>query len=274
MLKLSQSLSRDVRVDFKDGLFSLFMHFTGLQGGQAKVFALHKESAGGVHVLLFVSSLKLDLASHTVILDTAALPLTDEITKDGKMQTFLGVLQSAGNMCAINVTDAELRLWKQIMPALAERCRTWKHKPGSCVYLSAGQVPYENGLQDANTPLCSCGNGQIPPKFISKLKVPHLEYVLQKYATRIAISPIFAVPYIEDCFLTDMVGSPSGIGNFRPPLTATNQRCRVCGSDKKKTTNGSSEALLMCTRCKLARYCSKECQRADWKEHKAVCVAH
>lgn len=66
------------------------MHSAGLPGGQAKVFALHTADAGGVHVLLFVSSIKLDLANHTVNLDTAVLPLSHNMITDGMAQKFLG----------------------------------------------------------------------------------------------------------------------------------------------------------------------------------------
>lgn len=32
-------------------------------------------------------------------------------------------------------------------------------------------------------------------------------------------------------------------------------------------------AQLLCSRCKAVRYCSRECQKAHWKEHKKVCKA-
>eukprot|EP00242_Pyramimonas_sp_CCMP2087_P015470 CAMPEP_0198198800 /NCGR_PEP_ID=MMETSP1445-20131203/2180_1 /TAXON_ID=36898 /ORGANISM="Pyramimonas sp., Strain CCMP2087" /LENGTH=218 /DNA_ID=CAMNT_0043868439 /DNA_START=76 /DNA_END=732 /DNA_ORIENTATION=- len=45
--------------------------------------------------------------------------------------------------------------------------------------------------------------------------------------------------------------------------------CRACGKIKAEKTK-----LRLCGRCKVARYCSKECQSKDWKEgdHKNKCV--
>ena len=273
----SSNLQKDDRVEFKDGLFSLFMLSTGLQGGPTRVFALHRPAAGGVHVLLFVSAIKLDLANHTVVLDTAVLPLSHKILRDGLIQKFLGGIQESASLPQnrtigmINVTETELKLWKQVLPAWAERCRTWKHKSASCEYLLTGEVPPPESLEEGDTPLCSCGNGQLPPKFMVDLKLPHLDYVLQKYATRIAISPVFSVQHVEECYLHD-VPLPTG-GRHKPEavVPSAGERCTACGSDKKKASSATTEALLTCTRCKTTKYCSKECQRADWKNHKQVC---
>jgi hypothetical protein len=35
----------------------------------------------------------------------------------------------------------------------------------------------------------------------------------------------------------------------------------------------SEEASSVCGRCEAVRYCSRECQRTDWKAHKPVCSA-
>ena len=35
----------------------------------------------------------------------------------------------------------------------------------------------------------------------------------------------------------------------------------------------SEEASSVCSRCQAVRYCSRECQRTDWKAHKPVCEA-
>lgn len=40
-------------------------------------------------------------------------------------------------------------------------------------------------------------------------------------------------------------------------------RCRNC--------DAKSNNLLLCSRCQLIYYCSKECQLEDWKSHKKDC---
>lgn len=44
--------------------------------------------------------------------------------------------------------------------------------------------------------------------------------------------------------------------------------CGLCNSTEKKRGDYQS-----CSRCKVVQYCSKECQKKDWKLHKRVCVA-
>jgi len=59
-------------------------------------------------------------------------------------------------------------------------------------------------------------------------------------------------------------------GNMAVPLLEGKLRdaCYGCGKTANETPNGT---LMACTRCKVARYCSKECQKSDHKEHKAFC---
>ncbi|KAK5125984.1 hypothetical protein LTR85_011339 [Meristemomyces frigidus] len=45
--------------------------------------------------------------------------------------------------------------------------------------------------------------------------------------------------------------------------------CGICGAKEGK----DSTALLQCGKCKKQKYCSKECQKKDWKGHKRVCKA-
>ncbi|CAB9509076.1 Inherit from euNOG: MYND finger [Seminavis robusta] len=45
----------------------------------------------------------------------------------------------------------------------------------------------------------------------------------------------------------------------------------ACHSCKRGSLMGSN--LLTCTRCNVVRYCSKDCQKCDWKFHKQWCKA-
>ena len=48
-------------------------------------------------------------------------------------------------------------------------------------------------------------------------------------------------------------------------LTCAN--CNVCFGE-----GGDGEKLLVCSRCKIVRYCGRDCQVRHWKEHKKECI--
>ena len=43
---------------------------------------------------------------------------------------------------------------------------------------------------------------------------------------------------------------------------------KIYKSDARKAKSGK---FLYCGKCKTISYCSKECQKTDWKDHKALC---
>lgn len=49
-----------------------------------------------------------------------------------------------------------------------------------------------------------------------------------------------------------------------PDLSADFFTCILCGKVPPKP--------LRCSRCRLTYYCSKECQKSDWKNHKKNCL--
>ena len=49
----------------------------------------------------------------------------------------------------------------------------------------------------------------------------------------------------------------------RLQLVDEQKKCNYCGK--------KSDELKKCTRCWKTRYCGKECQTKDWKEHKIIC---
>ena len=134
---------------------------------------------------------------------------------------------------------------------------------------------------------------------MSNLELPYLDYVLQNYATRIAISPCFAVPYVEDCSRPhsesqtqkappdrkqqQSENQPASDRTFKLPERPKDQsatsnwkgkelvsRCNHCGCDKNKEIRTQNE-LFECPHCRVVKYCSKKCFRADKKRHKADC---
>ncbi|EPY38800.1 MYND finger domain-like protein [Angomonas deanei] len=46
------------------------------------------------------------------------------------------------------------------------------------------------------------------------------------------------------------------------------QRCFKCNKE-----GAGGKPLMRCSKCKVAKYCSPECQRADWFIHKKVCAS-
>ncbi|KAH9838731.1 uncharacterized protein C8Q71DRAFT_856660 [Rhodofomes roseus] len=50
-----------------------------------------------------------------------------------------------------------------------------------------------------------------------------------------------------------------------PKPKVTLHKCNTCYA------SGTEKTLQKCARCRAAKYCSKECQRADWPKHKRSC---
>ncbi|KAL1743201.1 hypothetical protein HDZ31DRAFT_75014 [Schizophyllum fasciatum] len=83
--------------------------------------------------------------------------------------------------------------------------------------------------------LCGCGSGRASA--IPKECEPFAAFV-----TQVAVSPLFGVSYVE------------------PVLRG--RQCNACGK---------KDNLRMCARCKKVKYCGGECQKRDWRTHKAHC---
>ncbi|KAK2802196.1 hypothetical protein FQN51_004878 [Onygenales sp. PD_10] len=239
----------DAKLTFKDSLFSMMMVAAGLQGRKCMSFAL-STSHTSLHILIFVSSIRLDLSNHTVVLDAAVIPLVPSM--GNTMRRFIGELADT-DLCTINVEADELKLWKQALPAFIERCKTWQHSQ-NCEYKTLDQIPIS--LDVFEPTLCSCGAGKLPPNFITG--VPHWDTV-SKWATRALISPCFALPYVEPKF---NIGVDGEGGKDEPG------KCEACG--KEGSVHG--RAMLACLQCDQVNYCSSKCQRTHWKVHRKTCV--
>ncbi|KAF6822380.1 mynd finger family protein [Colletotrichum plurivorum] len=248
------AISSSVRLNFKESIFTMFMISMGIQGEQTGLFALNHEDGLGIHTYIMVSAARLDAPSGAVVLDAAALPMTYDTLEE--LKPFLLELQTlaAG---VIKVNKEELDFWRSTLPSMAERARTWNHK-ASCDYAKAGTVPVS--LEAGLPTLCSCGAGKLPDDF---LNIPMWE-TAKKYATRVAISPAFAVPFVDNVIDRE-AWKRSGMDSLHPSNNL--ERCTSCG----KTSSNDGGPLKKCTGCQKVKYCGPDCQKKDWKTHRNEC---
>ncbi|KAA1466938.1 hypothetical protein DENSPDRAFT_61383 [Dentipellis sp. KUC8613] len=237
---LRKKHKEDVLMYVKDSLHTIFVRASGIQHGPARrLFALRDDSTKNCDTILFISDIRYDLHSHTMICDGYVLPLQPDLLE--KIVQSFGDLVSKGDMIDVMTFGGEMRAWKQLLPAFVERCRTsWQHGD-NCEYVSQGRIPLTEAMEC--NPLCSCGQGK-DTEGMSKVA---LWKKFAPYVTRVALSPLFAVSYLE------------AVG--RDPAA---HKCSVCRGKGKPN-------LKACKACKKVRYCSETCQRMDWKAHKSKC---
>ncbi|KAM5352042.1 hypothetical protein ACJ41O_004765 [Fusarium nematophilum] len=247
-------ISDNAIVNFKESIFTMFMLASGLQGGQTGMFAINHPDRGGIHILILVSALRLDGDASSVVLDACVIPFTMELVESGRMESFLLLIRTL-ECVTVTVNDSELELWKKVLPSLVERCRTWSHGR-SCEYKKKGAtIPLS--LKPGEQVLCSCGNGRLPEDFVP---LPAWD-VAAPNAVRVAISPTYAVPFVED------VVDPAELGMAGSFDGKPVERCKLCG----KPESEEGVVLKKCMRCQKAKYCSGDCQKKDWKQHRMEC---
>jgi hypothetical protein len=235
----NSQLNRDPLLNFKHNIAQTLLWSANQLQQKCQIFRFKEGGVvAGFQFIMFFHALRLDLPSHTVVVDAYVLPLVPQQAKALAAQEFLRDITALEDHAFIELTNKQLEAWKQLLPALVERCRTWKHR-GTCKYLTAGTNFDEN-------PLCGCGEGNVAPSFVESAWRK-----LSPFVTRLALGPLFAVSYLEK------------IGGHLYPVPPPVPVCRRCGVDKQE--------LKLCGRCKRARYCSKTCQNEDWKSHKVQC---
>ncbi|KAJ7832644.1 hypothetical protein B0H14DRAFT_3087763 [Mycena olivaceomarginata] len=136
--------------------------------------------------VIFIDRLRFDLSSHTIVCDGFVLRMNIQRLK--KMEKDFGRL--VPRMQNIGLEPGEITSWKQLLPVLVERCRTWTHLE-SCQYAVEGCIPLTTEME--TIPLCACGEG----KDVQRMHDVALWKPLAKYCTRLALSPLFGVSYLE-----------------------------------------------------------------------------
>ena len=263
--KLDQATTTNAKYDLKQSLNILFLTFAGLNeqsNAPSKTFQLALETTGA-HTLIFATGIRHDLDLGSLVMEAYVVPFT--IPRVKELLQPLQALQGTEPR-SIRVSNDESILWKRMLPALAERCRTWEHK-STCEYRNKG-APLST--EAGKSPLCSCGEGRISGGELTKLGLKEWA-PFAKYATRVAIAPIFPVPYIESSMSDILKKSPAArsqhAGISAPTLTR--QTLKSAGAVAKCDKCGKAgDRLLVCGGCRKVRYCGPECQKAARKEHK------
>ena len=267
---LNQATTTNAKYDLKQSLGTMFLSFAGLNekySRPSKTFQLDLETTG-THTLIFATGIRFDFDLGSVVMEAYVVPLT--IPRVEELFQPLHALQRTEPL-SIRVSNDESILWKRMLPALAERCRTWNHKP-MCEYQDSG-APLST--EEGKSPLCSCSQGIISGAELAKLGVKEWA-PFAKYAIRVAIAPIFPVPYVE-LSMSDLLdrlrsrevqsqraAAGSSASGSTPRPVADVVKCDHCGK--------AGDRLLVCGGCRKARYCGADCQKADRKEHKRDCV--
>ncbi|EKM79834.1 hypothetical protein AGABI1DRAFT_18833, partial [Agaricus bisporus var. burnettii JB137-S8] len=217
---------------------------------KTKVHFLMDSAASEPFAIMFLSSIRFDLSSATVVGDAVIIIMEPSI------KAFVAHCLRGTAFSTISVDVDEVCLWYQALPVFAERCRQWQHLP-TCEYLQQQRIPLSS--ERGKNPICSCGKGKNLGAFGEnsrwKALVPH--------ATRIALAPIFPVTYLED--VTEQ-GLKTALKSRDDTSTATprsSNGCQNCGKTGTKLSN--------CSACQSVKYCSKDCQLVDWMTHKSVC---
>ncbi|KAH8799250.1 hypothetical protein DL96DRAFT_875403 [Flagelloscypha sp. PMI_526] len=233
----NKSSQTDALVHVKESIYQIMIRAAGLssQGATSqRIFCLTDKATNNSDTVIFVDQIRYDLSAHTIVCDACVLAmdrkLLFKIDKD-----FDRAINGLVEPDFVQLEKGEGASWKRLLPVLVERCRTWKHQ-NTCEYVQQDgslRVPLSETIEEK--PLCSCGEG----KDVTAMEREPRWKPLAKYSTRIALSPLFAVSYLEKVVRTD-------------------RRCTVCRASAKMT----------CPECKKDRYCGRPCQKKDWKRHK------
>jgi hypothetical protein len=245
----------------------MFGVVSGIAEGVPKtaIFPLLRTETQEVEIVLVVTDMRLDLSSHSVLLDTCVLPVTKETGPFGEDFFELGTDVFALQM---RCSNREMDAWKRLLPAFVERCRDWSHTT-NCEYRTSIPV----SLEAKQSPLCSCAKGHPSPTFKKHKSVRRFSH----FVTRAAISLLWGISYLESVG-RDLTLDP-GQGDMEPNVNGETggdpggsayqvEYCAGCCRERGIRAGGR---WFTCSRCKKVGYCSAECQKKDWPQHKSIC---
>ncbi|KAF8451425.1 hypothetical protein BGX38DRAFT_1329678 [Terfezia claveryi] len=178
-------------------LFSIISHCTGISKNsphtqRPRAIYLHSPSDFMHGIFILVLEVRLDLSSHTILLDTCVV--------GGETAFELGfaaLLDTPEVYYQPGCSEEEMQAWREYLPAITERCRTWKHDSTRCAWIKSGKIPASSG--PGTNPLCECAAGTIPEELLKLgdcgVSMPGAAATLATHGTRAAISPFFPGPW-------------------------------------------------------------------------------
>jgi len=240
------------RMGVKDRIFQMISGFADLNStARCSIFRI--EDTHGTVAIVMVHAIRMDLSNQTVFLDAAVIPMLNTLAKECTAAVE-GLADT--DMVTFIVSDQEALFWKHLLPAFAERCRQWQHKP-SCEYKQQDMIPICTVPEESF--MCGCGLGTFPDGYLENLEAFKS---LARFSVRVAIPVIFPSPVSRD---STAPGLPA---NINEPSHQKQDCCNVCSA--RKSSDG--KPLQKCAGCKVTLYCSSACQKKDWKKgHKQLC---
>eukprot|EP00752_Nemacystus_decipiens_P005603 g5071.t1 len=232
----------------------------------------------GPAIWIWLNEVLLDSSNEALVLDCCVMPVSNRIGHAATAQLMESIeLQYGSNIVKSKAYPGELELWAALLPVAVERARQSYTHTADCSYAESSDARLTK-QSDPSRSLCSCGKGKdLPPWFMHSIELANAmgeRVPVHPLFYRAALSPLYVPPdttaFIDKAMMTDLInnrmtgaaGGAGGAGGGGGAAASSGTACAKCGETGK---------TLVCTRCKKASYCSKECQVSHWKTHKPAC---
>jgi hypothetical protein len=212
--------------------------------------------------LVLFGTLRHDLQQGSICMEAYVVPLPEIRSSD--LTFALTSLEFTGRFVTIQIPEEVATCWKALLPAMVERCRRWQHN-STCEYATGEEFGCPRTRPLRPSPICSCGQGEDVDG------VPESYAILSSFATKVAISPLSAVPYVE-VMAMDMERFELAKVWDKQLAQAVNDETvqprylTSCSSCRKPGIN-----MIPCHLCYKEQWCSKKCARDSRDEHREVC---
>ena len=190
------------------------------------------------------------------------------------------------SICLESQTNGDLRSFRPCGHAVCKRCATRLKECPICRSPIASVETVDYG--DLEHQISDWSKKQIYELVADLMAHGGALEIVRAARRRSAAAPGW--PAIEDAVLVELaIEGPNGLahriiadlttideanaGNTKSvPIKASTASGRaMCCMETCSKTEGDATSFARCSRCKLAVYCSKECQRQHWSRHKLAC---